>query len=254
MNRPGFAHIAFSVASVRDARGRVTSRTAARRSGRSSRWLAGARHVVLCRRPGGNVIELRPGRDLRYRPALDDQRANRPLDALIVGATDSAGSTCCTCCGSAVRGAPAPSGRQLRRHLVWNCYPGARVGSRVPSYGFSLEESGATGVRIERFPARRDGCGAALPVDQLDLSRDVRSTRVTAPTATRIGGRSRARMATRLARASSSVPGSRRRPIPNLGPRSLRGPVCHTARWPQDRLALAGRRVRVLGTARAASR
>ncbi|MEO1064722.1 MAG: NAD(P)/FAD-dependent oxidoreductase [Actinomycetota bacterium] len=140
---------------------------------------------------------------------------------------------------------------------VWqaNRYPGARVDSHVPNYEFSMEEIWRDWIWSEKFPGRDELVAYFEHIDDvLDLGRDVDlGTRITSAhvstdddrwtLGTDVGRRYGCRYLLLCLGFGSAryVPD-----LPGLG--SFTGPCHHTARWPEDGVDLAGRRVGVVGT------
>lgn len=137
----------------------------------------------------------------------------------------------------------------------WNCYPGARVDSHVPNYEFSMEEVWRDWTWTERFPGYEELRRYFEHVDEtLDLRRDIElETRVTSArfdehdrrwlVETDQGGSVRPRHLI-LCTGFASKPY-----VPDIdGLDRFDGPCHHTARWPQDGLSFAGKRVGVIGT------
>lgn len=145
---------------------------------------------------------------------------------------------------------------------VWqsNRYPGARVDSHVPNYEYSLPEVWRDWTWTERFPGR-DELVAYFDhvVDVLDLAGDIDlGTRVVSArhdaergcwsvTTTSTDPDARA---TYECRFLAMCTGFGSRPyVPDLpGLPDFEGECHHTARWPEDGVRLADRRVGVLGT------
>jgi cyclohexanone monooxygenase len=137
----------------------------------------------------------------------------------------------------------------------WNCYPGARVDSHVPNYELSIEEVWRDWSWTERFPGQPE---LRRYFDHVDATLALRpdidlATRVTAARfderrrrwriETDRGGHLDARYFVLCTGFASKpyVPA-----IPGLD--GFAGACHHTARWPQEGLDLAGRRVGVIGT------
>ncbi len=142
----------------------------------------------------------------------------------------------------------------------WNCYPGARVDTWGPMYQFSNEELWRDWNFSELYPDWSEVRAYFNYVDEkLDLSKDISyHTRVSAArfdetarrwlvtTESSETGESR-EISTRyllLCTGFGSKPY-----IPDLpGLESFQGLAHHTARWPQEGVDLAGKRVAVIGT------
>ncbi|MBS0473157.1 MAG: NAD(P)/FAD-dependent oxidoreductase [Proteobacteria bacterium] len=137
----------------------------------------------------------------------------------------------------------------------WNCYPGARVDTHVPLYEFSDPDLWKDWNWSERFPSWEELREYFGYVDsKLHLSRDIRfNKRVKAASfdeyarlwhvETAAGERVDARFLL-------FCTGFAAKPyLPEISDLSkFRGAVHHTARWPQEGVDLAGKRVGVLGT------
>jgi len=143
----------------------------------------------------------------------------------------------------------------------WNCYPGARVDSHVPNYEFSLPELWQDWNWSERYPGWEELRRYFHYVDRkLRLRSDIDfSTRV-------IGGEFDDRSELWQLETHCETTGVRNPPlfarfviactgfaskpyIPEIaGLSSFAGPHPHTAQWPQTGLALANKRVGVIGT------
>ncbi|HYW04077.1 MAG TPA: NAD(P)/FAD-dependent oxidoreductase [Gammaproteobacteria bacterium] len=137
----------------------------------------------------------------------------------------------------------------------WNCYPGARVDTHVPVYELSLERLWRDWHWTERFPGWRELRAYFRYVERrLDLARDIRyGTRVTGaefdPAADEWSIRCDDGSALRASFFILCTGFASKPLVPDLeGLESFAGPCCHTARWPQEGLELAGRRVGVVGT------
>ena len=140
---------------------------------------------------------------------------------------------------------------------VWwsNRYPGARVDSHVPNYEYSIEAVWRDWVWTERFPGRDELVRYFEHVDRvLDLSRDIDfETRIAAARfddeqrrwyLTTDDGR---RYDTRWFVVCAGF-GSKPY-VPDLpGLDRFAGDCHHTARWPEEGVPFAGRRVGVVGT------
>ena len=137
----------------------------------------------------------------------------------------------------------------------WNRYPGARVDSQVPLYEFSIAEVWKSWTWSERFPGWEELRAYFLHVcDTLDLWPAMRmKTRVesapfdedTACWRLKLddGGKVSARfLLPALGFASKPY-------IPDIpGLSDFEGEWCHTASWPQEGIALTGRRIALIGT------
>ena len=183
------------------------------------------------------------------------QDADRPLDALIVGAGFSGVYQLYRLreLGFSVRIFEAGAG--FGGVWYWNCYPGARVDSHVPNYEFSIEELWRDWNWTQRFPAWNELRRYFEYADhKLQLSPDIEfDTRVT-------GGefddeRDEWLVNTddgRTTRARFLIPCmgfAARAHVPDLkGLETFAGPCHHTAHWPQDGFDMTGMRVGVIGT------
>jgi cyclohexanone monooxygenase len=147
------------------------------------------------------------------------------------------------------------AGAELGGVWYWNCYPGARVDSHVPLYEYSMEDLWRDWSWTERFPSYEELRSYFRYVDaKLDLSRDVVfGTRVTAAAfdeaqrrweiETDRGAPVRARFFI-LCTGFAAKP--HRPALPGLA--SFAGRWLHTADWPQQGLAMSGRKIGVIGT------
>ena len=140
---------------------------------------------------------------------------------------------------------------------VWqsNRYPGARVDSHVPNYEYSVEAVWKDWNWSERFPGYRELRRYFQHVDEvLDLSRDISlRTRVTAADFDERTRRWRVQTDTGLTvnpQFFVLCTGFASKPYtPDLpGLETFAGQAHHSARWPEDGVSLAGKRVGVLGT------
>jgi len=142
----------------------------------------------------------------------------------------------------------------------WNCYPGARVDTWGPMYQFSNEELWRDWNFSELYPDWSEVRAYFNYVDEkLDLSKDISyHTRVSAARFDETAKRwlvttensetgESGEISTRyllLCTGFGSKPY-----IPDLpGLESFQGLARHTARWPQEGVDLAGKRVAVIGT------
>jgi cyclohexanone monooxygenase len=181
--------------------------------------------------------------------------ADAPLDVLVIGAgfhglyqlwrLRDAGFRVLL-----VDGGAAPGGV-----WYWNRYPGARVDSSVPNYEFSMETIWRDWRWQERFPGQPELLRYFEHVTRvLDLARDMRlSTWVTAARFDDVARFWRVTTDagdTLCARVVLPCLGFASRPyVPDLpGLETFTGDCHHTAQWPAAGVALAGRRVGVLGT------
>ena len=137
----------------------------------------------------------------------------------------------------------------------WNRYPGARVDSQVPLYEFSLPELWQTWSWSERFPGWEELRAYFRHVcDTLDLWPHMRlGTRVES-------ARFAQEASLWLLQLDSGDTVTARFLLPALGFAStpyvpdipgldtFSGDWCHTARWPQVGIDLAGRKIGLIGT------
>ena len=138
----------------------------------------------------------------------------------------------------------------------WNRYPGARFDSESWSYGFSFsKELLAEWDWPEHFAAQPDTLRYLNHVaDRFDLRRDIRfGSRVVAArfeeaparwTITLENGETASAplLITALGPLSAFT-------LPNIpGREDFAGIACHTARWPREGIAMAGKRVGIIGT------
>jgi cation diffusion facilitator CzcD-associated flavoprotein CzcO len=137
----------------------------------------------------------------------------------------------------------------------WNCYPGARVDTQVPIYGYSDESLWRDWNWTERYPGWEELRSYFEFVDKKwDLKKDIQfKSWVTAArfdeneirwTLTISNQSSVKARFVILATGSSSPPY-----IPKIeGAETFVGPKHHTALWPREGLSLEGKRVAVIGT------
>ena len=137
----------------------------------------------------------------------------------------------------------------------WNRYPGARVDSQVPLYEFSLPQVWRTWNWSERFPGWEELRAYFRHVcDTLNLWPDMRmGTRVDEARFDEAGSQWSLHLdagETVTARFLLPALGFASKPyVPNLpGLDTFAGEWCHTARWPQDGIDLAGRKIGLIGT------
>ena len=138
----------------------------------------------------------------------------------------------------------------------WNRYPGARFDSESWSYGYSFsKELLADWDWPEHFAAQPDTLRYLNHVaDRFDLRRDIRcNSRVVAAqfdeaparwTVTLENGETACAplLITALGPLSAFT-------LPNIpGREAFAGTACHTARWPREGIAMAGKRVGIIGT------
>ena len=137
----------------------------------------------------------------------------------------------------------------------WNCYPGARVDSQIPLYEFSIPEVWKPWTWSERFPGWAELRAYFRHVcDTLDLWPLMRmGSRVENADFDAIAG-------LWLLQLEGGEAISTRFLLPALGFASkpyfpdipgiedFEGEWCHTARWPQEGIDLAGRKIAVIGT------
>ncbi|MEL6982415.1 MAG: NAD(P)/FAD-dependent oxidoreductase, partial [Actinomycetota bacterium] len=142
---------------------------------------------------------------------------------------------------------------------VWqsNRYPGARVDSHVPNYEYSLPQVWKDWTWTERFPGRDELVAYFDHVDQvLDLSPDIDlRTRITAAHWDEVQRRwnltamtpdGEVRYDCRFLVPCTGFGSSPHVPdLPGLA--DFAGACHHTARWPEDGVPFAGRRVGVIG-------
>ena len=141
----------------------------------------------------------------------------------------------------------------------WNCYPGARVDTSVPSYQYTDPETWDTWEWKERFPGRDHIHDYFKHVDRVwDLSKDISfNTRVEGArwNSTRLkwdlninpqdgGGAGCSAKYLILCTGFASKPYI----PPYEGLNSFRGDLYHTARWPQEGVQFKSKRVAVVGT------
>ena len=142
----------------------------------------------------------------------------------------------------------------------WNCYPGARVDTWAPLYQFSREDLWRGWNFSELYPGWDEVRQYFHHVDQkLDLSTDIRfDTRVVAAEfdeerrqwAVRARNERTGDASTVRARYLVLCTGFGSKPyVPDIpGLDTFAGECHHTARWPQNGLDMAGKRVGVIGT------
>jgi acetone monooxygenase len=148
------------------------------------------------------------------------------------------------------------AGQSVGGTWYWNRYPGARVDSQAHVYQYWFSEALAKKWRwSERFPAQPETERYLnFVADECDLRKDIRfNTRITAAhfddasqrwlITTEQGARFSAQflLASTGGLSAPLVP-----PFP--GHERFKGQVVHTARWPKEGVALAGKRVGVVGT------
>jgi cation diffusion facilitator CzcD-associated flavoprotein CzcO len=138
----------------------------------------------------------------------------------------------------------------------WNRYPGARSDTEVTAYCYSFDrELFDTWFWTERYPRQAEILSYLNHVaDRYDLRRSIRfDTQVasvgwdddscTWTVTTGTGQKWRARF---LIEAVGLLSATKMPEFPGQG--SFRGEIHHTARWPHEGVALAGKRVAVIGT------
>ena len=137
----------------------------------------------------------------------------------------------------------------------WNRYPGARVDSQVPLYEFSLPELWQTWSWSERFPGWEELRAYFRHVcDTLDLWPHMRlGTRVKSARFAQEASLWRLQLDsgdTVSARFLLPALGFASKPyVPDIpGLETFSGDWCHTARWPQEGIDLAGRKIGLIGT------
>jgi len=137
----------------------------------------------------------------------------------------------------------------------WNRYPGARVDSQVPLYEFSLPEVWRTWSWTERFPGWKELRAYFRHVcDTFDLWPQMRlGTRVESARFAEKASLWRLHLDggdTVTARFLLPALGFASKPyVPDIpGLDTFAGEWCHTARWPQEGIDLAGRKIALIGT------
>lgn len=149
------------------------------------------------------------------------------------------------------------AGAELGGIWYWNCYPGARVDTEVPTYQFTAPETWQTWEWKERFPGRDTIQSYFKHVDKVwDLSRDVSyNSRVNTiqwdennrQYIVEVGGSAAGTYRSQFIilctgfAAKPYLP-----PFRNID--AFKGEMYHTALYPQQGVNLEGRRVAVIGT------
>jgi cyclohexanone monooxygenase len=138
----------------------------------------------------------------------------------------------------------------------WNRYPGARCDIESVDYSYSFDEAlQQEWTWSERYPAQPELRRYLEHVaDRFDLRRDIQlETWVTAAHYEEGAGRwtlvteGGERFSARWCVMATGMLSAVNRPtFPGLG--RFAGEWCHTARWPEEGMALAGRRVGIVGT------
>ena len=137
----------------------------------------------------------------------------------------------------------------------WNCYPGARVDSQVPLYEFSIDEVWKSWTWSERFPGWEELRAYFRHVcDTLDLWPMMRmGTRVKSAHFEKEAKRWRLHLDDDVIISTQFLLpalGFASKPyLPDFpGLEDFKGQWFHTARWPQEGIDLADRRVALIGT------
>lgn len=136
----------------------------------------------------------------------------------------------------------------------WNCYPGARVDSKVPLYELSLENLWKDWVWTEKYPGRDEIRRYFDHVEsKLHLKKDIQlNSRVVAAAFNASNGQWTVETDDGTKRTAHHVilaTGFAAKPyIPKLkNLDKFQGDCFHTARWPQEGFDYAGKRVGVIG-------
>ena len=148
------------------------------------------------------------------------------------------------------------AGEALGGIWYWNCYPGARVDTEVPSYQLTDPESWQTWNWQQRFPGGKELISYFQHLDKIwDLSKDISyNARITSMNWNASDSRWECNVndGESLCSASAVVlctgfASKRHVPdIPHMD--AFRGQMHHTAVWPQAGVDLEGKRVAVIGT------
>lgn len=187
---------------------------------------------------------------------MNAQKSAERLDAVVVGAGFAGMYALYRFREQGLRVALFEAGDSVGGTWYWNRYPGARVDSQseVYQYWFS-DEILKEWNWSERFPAQPETERYLNYVaDRCDLRKDIRfNTRVAAAvwneadktwTVTTDAGDSVT--TTFLAMCTGGLSAPNTPPFP--GHETFKGRILHTARWPKEKLDLAGKRVGVVGT------
>ncbi|KAG5637482.1 hypothetical protein H0H81_004405 [Sphagnurus paluster] len=188
-------------------------------------------------------------------PSQEYATKHNDLDVLIVGAGFSGAYQLHKLRKAGFSAKIFEAGSRLGGTWYWNCYPGARVDSEYLVYQLSTEEVWKDWTWSERFPGRDELMAYFEHVDKkLDLSRDICfDTRVMG--ATFDVSTERWIVSTQDGRTTHPhflilCTGFASKPLfpdyPGLS--SFQGVTHHTARWPQQGVELAGKRIGVIGT------
>ncbi|KAJ2898110.1 FAD/NAD(P)-binding domain-containing protein [Zalerion maritima] len=145
-------------------------------------------------------------------------------------------------------------GADLGGVWYWNCYPGARVDTKVPLYEFSDQKIWSDWTWTEKYPGVQEIKRYFAHVeDKLHLKKDISfNTRVEkarwdeAGSMWRVADKSGTE---RTSRFFVLCTGFAAKPfIPSLpGLETFAGTACHTSRWPQQGIDLKGKKVGVVG-------
>lgn len=138
---------------------------------------------------------------------------------------------------------------------VWTCYPGARVDSELPYYGYSDPAIWSTWKWTERFSSHQELRGYFDHVDKVwDLSPNVSlNTRVTGAqwsdeNATWLLSTGEGQVHYRCTWFISAIGTSSKPFIPDFkGLASYKGTMVHSSSWPEDAIDIAGKRVAIIG-------
>lgn len=138
---------------------------------------------------------------------------------------------------------------------AWTHYPGARVDSELPYYGYSDPAIWSTWTWTERFSSNQELRGYFDHVDQVwDLSRDVSyNTKVTGAqwsdeSATWLISTGEGQPQYRCTWFVSAIGTSSKPYVPNIrNLESFQGTMVHSSDWPETGIDIAGKRVAIIG-------
>ncbi|USQ81245.1 NAD(P)/FAD-dependent oxidoreductase [Ornithinimicrobium faecis] len=192
---------------------------------------------------------------------LTDQTApaatepTRTLDALIIGAGVAGLYQLHQLREQGLNVASYDAASDVGGTWYWNRYPGAKFDSEAYIYQYLFdEELYKDWSWSERFPAQPEiERWLHYITERLDLRRDITfSTTITSATWDEDAGRWTVRTDTGEVIDTQfliTCAGMLSAPLEDVfeGQQSFRGPIFHTSRWPHDDVALAGKRVGVVG-------
>ena len=147
------------------------------------------------------------------------------------------------------------AGSRLAGVWNWNTYPGARVDSPSPTYGFDFEEVYKTYNWTELYPGQKEMQAYFEHVDKLlSIRKDcIFNTIVKEARFDQLKSRWTIQTNNGLTVVAKyfipAVGGLSKQYMPQWkGIESFQGPICHSSEWPSEGIDVRGKRVAVIGT------